>query len=116
MFSATKSVVAGVIVALFGGFLLAGVLTTQPGEVTPAALMSASPDARPSPTVSSSLSKPVPARDIVVAQDGSGDYATVAEAVKSSHPGASTYSANGLLGATPGSAPRNVAISVDQSL
>jgi hypothetical protein len=42
--------------------------------------------------------------------------ATVAEAVKSSHPGASTYSANGLLGATPGSAPRNVAISVDQSL
>ena len=42
--------------------------------------------------------------------------ASVAEAVKSSHPGASTYSANGLLGATSGSAPRNVAISVDQSL
>jgi len=32
MFSATKFVVAGVIVALFGGFLLAGVLTQQPSE------------------------------------------------------------------------------------
>lgn len=42
--------------------------------------------------------------------------ATVAEVVKSSHPGASTYSANGIVGVNPGSAPRNVAISVDQNL
>jgi hypothetical protein len=32
MFSATKFVVAGAIVALFGGFLLAGALTTQPSD------------------------------------------------------------------------------------
>jgi hypothetical protein len=48
MFSATKFVVAGVIVALFGGFLLAGVLTQQSGDVTPAAVGSASPEATPS--------------------------------------------------------------------
>jgi len=35
MFSATKFVVAGVIVALFGGFLLAGVLTQQSEETAP---------------------------------------------------------------------------------
>ena len=39
MFSALKFVVAGVIVALFGGFLLAGVLTTPQGdEMAPAAV------------------------------------------------------------------------------
>jgi hypothetical protein len=39
MFSALKFIAAGVIVALFGGFLLAGVLTTpQPDEVAPAAV------------------------------------------------------------------------------
>ena len=48
MFSATKFVVAGGIVALFGGFLLAGVLTQQSGDVTPAAIGSASPAATPS--------------------------------------------------------------------
>ena len=48
MFSATKFVVAGVIVALFGGFLLSGVLTTQRGDdmAPPAAsTASASPSA-----------------------------------------------------------------------
>ena len=48
MFSATRFVVAGVIVALFGGFLLSGVLTQQSGDVTPAAVGSASPEATPS--------------------------------------------------------------------
>ncbi len=44
MFSATKFVVAGAIVALFGGFLLAGVMTTQPNdELAPAVGVSASP-------------------------------------------------------------------------
>ena len=38
MFSVTKYVVAGVIVALFGGFLLAGVLTQPREEPTPAAM------------------------------------------------------------------------------
>ncbi len=49
MFSATKLLVAGAIVALFGGFLLAGVLTQQPSdEVVPAVGASASPsDATP---------------------------------------------------------------------
>jgi hypothetical protein len=48
MFSVTKFVVAGVIVALFGGFLLSGVLMQQPAEVAPAAVGSASPEATPS--------------------------------------------------------------------
>jgi len=49
MFNATKFVVAGAIVALFGGFLLSGVLTTQPSdEQTPAAMS-------PSPTTSQEL-------------------------------------------------------------
>ena len=47
MFSATKFVVAGVIVALFGGFLLSGVLT-QPreDESVPAAVV-ATPSRKP---------------------------------------------------------------------
>ena len=48
MFSATKFVVAGVIVALFAGFLLVGVLVQQSAEVAPAAVGSASPEATPS--------------------------------------------------------------------
>jgi hypothetical protein len=50
MFSATKFVVAGAIVALFGGFLLSGVLTQQGDEPLPpaAASASASPEAVPS--------------------------------------------------------------------
>jgi len=47
MFSATKFVVAAVIVALFGGFLLAGVLTQQGEEPLPAVGASASPEASP---------------------------------------------------------------------
>jgi hypothetical protein len=43
MFSALKFIAAGVIVALFGGFLLAGILTTPSEEMAPAAV-SASPE------------------------------------------------------------------------
>ena len=51
MFSALKFVAAGVIVALFGGFLLAGVLTTQQGDgVAPAAVTES-----PSPMTSEQL-------------------------------------------------------------
>jgi len=46
MFSATKFVVAGAIVALFGGFLLSGVLMQQPAEET-APIVGASASARP---------------------------------------------------------------------
>jgi hypothetical protein len=59
MFSATKFVVAGAIVALFGGFLLSGVLTQQPSdEPLPPAAASASSSpvadatATPQPTTS----------------------------------------------------------------
>ena len=47
MFSATKAVVAGAIVALFGGFLLAGVLTQQSDEQMPPVGASASAQAEP---------------------------------------------------------------------
>ena len=51
MFSALKFVAAGVIVALFGGFLLTGILTTQQGdETSPAAVI-----ASPSPTTAEEL-------------------------------------------------------------
>ena len=43
MFSALKFVVAGVIVALFGGFLLAGVLTTPQGDEMAPAVVTESP-------------------------------------------------------------------------
>ena len=51
MFSALKFIAAGVIVALFGGFLLAGVLTTPQGdEVAPAAVTeSPEPEATTAP-------------------------------------------------------------------
>jgi hypothetical protein len=53
LFSLTKSVAAGAIVALFGGFLLAGVLTTQPSdEQTPAVGASASGSSTPEATAS----------------------------------------------------------------
>jgi len=50
MFSATKFVVAGVIVALFGGFLLSGVPTQPNDERLPAVGASASTTAQPGPT------------------------------------------------------------------
>jgi hypothetical protein len=64
MFSATKFVVAGVIVALFGGFLLAGALTTQQGdEVFPAAVTeSPSPEITTAPT---EPSEPVVRTDVL---------------------------------------------------
>ena len=43
MFSALKFVAAAVIVALFGGFLLAGILTTPQGEDMAPAAVTASP-------------------------------------------------------------------------
>jgi hypothetical protein len=51
MFSATKFVVAGVIVALFGGFLVSGVLTQQGEEPLPAAVASPSGSPEAVPTI-----------------------------------------------------------------
>ena len=50
MFSATKFVVAGVIVALFGGFLLTGLLTQPRDEQPPVVGASASASAQAGPT------------------------------------------------------------------
>jgi hypothetical protein len=71
MFSAIKFVVAGVIVALFGGFLLAGVFTTQQGdEMAPAAVTAsptaeAEPEATVAPTEPSGPGEPVVRTDIL---------------------------------------------------
>jgi hypothetical protein len=51
LFGAARFVVAATIVALFGGFLLAGVLTTQPEETGPAVGATASPRATPTQPV-----------------------------------------------------------------
>jgi hypothetical protein len=47
VFSATKFAVAGAIVALFGGFLLAGVLTSEPTQQPPAAATESAAPASP---------------------------------------------------------------------
>jgi hypothetical protein len=65
MFSALKFVAAGVIVALFGGFLLAGVLTTQQdGEVLPAAVTES-----PRPEVTAAPTEPTEPSDSSVRSD-----------------------------------------------
>ena len=51
LFSASKLVVAGAIVALFGGFLLAGVLTTQPEETRPAVGATTTPESTTTPPI-----------------------------------------------------------------
>ena len=65
MFSATKFVVSGVVVALLGGFLVSGVLTE--------------PTTGPAAPGDSTL---------VVAQDGSGDFTTISEAIETAEDGA----------------------------
>jgi hypothetical protein len=67
MFSATKFVVAGVIVALFGGFLLAGVLTTQQDE-EPLPAVGASPSASTTPPVISTQAELLPGVELVTQQ------------------------------------------------
>ncbi len=71
MFSALKFVVAGVIVALFGGFLLSGVLTQPPSdEPLPAVGASASATAQAEPTTEATAeSEPVPEATEVLQSD-----------------------------------------------
>ena len=65
MFSATKFVVAGAIVALFGGFLLSGVLTQQPSDDRlPAVGASASATAQAEAT-DAATSEPEPTTEAV---------------------------------------------------
>ncbi len=64
MFSATKFVVAGVIVALFGGFLLSGVLTQRSDEPLPAVGASASAQAEPTEASTSAPEPTAQAEDV----------------------------------------------------
>ncbi len=69
MFSAAaKFVVAGAIVALFGGFLLAGVLTRPSDVLQPAAVASASASPEASPTATPSM-EPTNALEAMVRTD-----------------------------------------------
>ena len=69
MLSATKTVAAGVIVALFAGFLLTGVLTLRPSEVSQlAAVASASAQPETSPSVPPSM-EPTTAPEAMVRTD-----------------------------------------------
>ena len=87
MFSATKFVAAGVIVALFGGFLLAGVLTTPQGdEVLPAAA-SASPTgeatSEPTETPTTSVRTDIlPGVDLTVEEVGPGVFRVANDGVR----------------------------------
>ena len=67
MFSATKFVVAGAIVALFGGFLLAGVLTQPSEEQVPVFGASPSASAQAEPTADAAITpeaEPEPTSDM----------------------------------------------------
>ena len=74
MFSALKFVAAAVIVALFGGFLLAGLLTTPRNDVLPAAVT-----ASPSPTVRSDI---LPGVALTVEEVEPGFYEVVNDGVR----------------------------------
>ncbi len=83
MFSATKFVVAAAIVALFGGFLLSGILKQQPSDepLPPAAASASSPDATTAPkqTVRSDL---LPGVDLVVEAVEPGVYRVISDGVR----------------------------------
>jgi hypothetical protein len=96
MFSATKFVVAGVIVALFGGFLLSGVLTQPSDEQLPAVGASASAQAEPTdattresePTAEleadGAITTPdlLPGVDLVTEEVGFGAYRVLGDGVR----------------------------------
>ena len=104
MFSATKFVLAGAIVALFGGFLLAGILTTQDeappapaAETAPAAQVSGTVDSAAVPRPSVHVRLVVRLVDRTATDDGSGSPLAT-PSVKGSGPangGASTRSMAG---------------------
>ena len=92
MFSATKFVVAGAIVALFGGFLLSGVLTQPSDEQLPAVGASASAQAEPSgaataepeskPDTTTATSDLLPGVDLVTEEVEPGVYRVLSDGVR----------------------------------
>jgi hypothetical protein len=83
MFSATKFVVAGAVVALFGGFLLSGVLTQQPSdEPLPPAAASASASPEVGVSEQSARSDLLPGVDLVTEQVEPGVYRVLSDGVR----------------------------------
>ena len=77
MFSALKFITAGVIVALFGGFLLAGILTTeQEGEVLPAAVTQSPPPMTTEELLSGMVTEEVEPGVVRVLNDGVRDLSS----------------------------------------
>jgi hypothetical protein len=72
--SMLKFVVAGVIVVAFGGFLLSGILTTQDGEVAPAAVTES-----PSPTTNVDI---LPGVTLTVEEVGPGVHRVTSDGVR----------------------------------
>ena len=81
MFSAAKYVVAGAIVALFGGFLLAGVLT-QPSEPLPPAASSASASPEAVPSVGPTTNDLLPGVDLVTEEVEPGVFRVLRDSVR----------------------------------
>jgi len=105
MFSATKFVVAGAIVALFGGFLLSGVLTQQGDEMAPAAV-TGSPSPLTTEELFSGMSTEEVAPGVYRVLDDGAEHDLVAEP-----PAGVTIAADGsvwLLQASPGEDPMTV--------
>jgi hypothetical protein len=84
MFNATKFVVAGVIVALFGGFLLSGVLTTPQGDEMVPAAVTASPETDLLPGVDLVTEEVEPGVERIVS-DGIRDLSGIGPPVAQSH-------------------------------
>jgi len=87
MFSATKYIVAGVIVALFGGFLLSGVLTSPSEESAPAAASAspATPSLAPTSTVdplAQALTEEVEPGVLRVVNDGTRDLSRMPQGLR----------------------------------
>jgi hypothetical protein len=72
MFSAAKFVIAGVVLALFGGLLLAGVLTQQPSDET-------APDAAASASIAPAATEPAATRNVQPEPDASASADVQAE-------------------------------------
>jgi len=95
MFSALKFMVASVIVALFGGFLMVGVLTTQPSDDSFSAAVSPSPtiEATSEPTeadTTSVRSDILPGVELTVEKVEPGIYRVVNDGVRDLHSGRQT--------------------------
>jgi len=81
MFSATKFVVAGAIVALFGGFLLSGILTQPSKEPLPPAAASASSSPEADTSEQSVRSDLLPGVDLVTEEVEPGVFQVLSDAV-----------------------------------